>query len=171
MRQREKNFDIQRNTRVGSGGQFTSNRLSNDHIKWKESQNLRSSCNVITHNSAYNLLGQRSTQGTPYLVRQLMHLTSSTHSRCCNPFCFLADKTWLIFFVTLSLICVNFTAFKSHIDSFDWLYYSSLRYIKNRVQALLFCLDLTYFPEILKRVLGLAMTHSSSGLSMTSEAY
>ena len=32
MRQREKNFDIQRNTRVSSGGQFTSNRLSNDHI-------------------------------------------------------------------------------------------------------------------------------------------
>ena len=29
---KEKNFDIQRNTRVGSGGQFTSNRLSNDHI-------------------------------------------------------------------------------------------------------------------------------------------
>ena len=27
-----KNFDIQRNTRVGSGGQFTSNRLSNDHM-------------------------------------------------------------------------------------------------------------------------------------------
>ena len=75
------------------------------------------------------------------------------------------------FFVTLSRICVNFTAFKSQIDSFDWLYYSSLRYIKNRVQALLFCLDLTYFPEIFKRVLGLAMTHLSSGLSMTSEAY
>ena len=32
MRQREKNFVIQRNTRVGSGGQFTSNRLSNDLI-------------------------------------------------------------------------------------------------------------------------------------------
>ena len=31
MRQREKNFDIQRNTRVASGGQFTSNQLSNDH--------------------------------------------------------------------------------------------------------------------------------------------
>ena len=30
---KRKNFDIQRNTRVGSGGQFTSNRLSNDHIK------------------------------------------------------------------------------------------------------------------------------------------
>ena len=29
---KRKNFDIQRNTRVGSGGQFTSNRLSNDHI-------------------------------------------------------------------------------------------------------------------------------------------
>ena len=28
---KEKNFDIQRNTRVASGGQFTSNRLSNDH--------------------------------------------------------------------------------------------------------------------------------------------
>ena len=28
---KRKNFDIQRNTRVGSGGQFTSNRLSNDH--------------------------------------------------------------------------------------------------------------------------------------------
>ena len=27
---KRKNFDIQRNTRVGSGGQFTSNRLSND---------------------------------------------------------------------------------------------------------------------------------------------
>jgi len=30
---KRKNFDIQRNTRVGSGGQFTSNRLSNDHIQ------------------------------------------------------------------------------------------------------------------------------------------
>ena len=30
---KEKNFDIQRNTKVGSGGQFTSNRLSNDHIQ------------------------------------------------------------------------------------------------------------------------------------------
>ena len=29
---KRKNFDIQCNTRVGSGGQFTSNRLSNDHI-------------------------------------------------------------------------------------------------------------------------------------------
>ena len=29
---KRKNFDIQRNTRVGSGGQLTSNRLSNDHI-------------------------------------------------------------------------------------------------------------------------------------------
>ena len=29
---KRKNFDIQRNTRVGSGGQFTSNRLSNDHM-------------------------------------------------------------------------------------------------------------------------------------------
>ena len=29
---KRKNFDIQRNTRVGSGGQFTSNRLSNDRI-------------------------------------------------------------------------------------------------------------------------------------------
>ena len=29
---KRKNFDIQRNTRVGSGGRFTSNRLSNDHI-------------------------------------------------------------------------------------------------------------------------------------------
>ena len=29
---KRKNFDIQRNTRVGSGGQFTSNRLSNDLI-------------------------------------------------------------------------------------------------------------------------------------------
>ena len=28
---KRKNFDIQRNTRVASGGQFTSNRLSNDH--------------------------------------------------------------------------------------------------------------------------------------------
>ena len=28
----KKNFDIQRNTRVASGGQITSNRLSNDHI-------------------------------------------------------------------------------------------------------------------------------------------
>ena len=28
---KRKNFDIQRNTRVGSGGQFTSNR-SNDHL-------------------------------------------------------------------------------------------------------------------------------------------
>ena len=27
---KRKNFDIQPNTRVGSGGQFTSNRLSND---------------------------------------------------------------------------------------------------------------------------------------------
>ena len=27
---KRKNFDIQRNTRVGSGGKFTSNRLSND---------------------------------------------------------------------------------------------------------------------------------------------
>ena len=34
MRQREKNFDIQRYTRVGSGGQFTSNRLSCHHIYW-----------------------------------------------------------------------------------------------------------------------------------------
>ena len=33
---KRKNFDIQRNTRVCSGGQFTSNRLSNDHnIAWK----------------------------------------------------------------------------------------------------------------------------------------
>ena len=32
---KRKNFDIQRNTRVGSGGQFTSNRLPNDHIKTK----------------------------------------------------------------------------------------------------------------------------------------
>ena len=31
---KEKNFDIQRNSRVGSGGQFTSNRLSNDHMYW-----------------------------------------------------------------------------------------------------------------------------------------
>ena len=30
---KRKNFDIQRNTRVGSGGRFTSNRLSNDHIQ------------------------------------------------------------------------------------------------------------------------------------------
>ena len=30
---KRKNFDIQRNTRVASGGQFTSNRLSNDHMK------------------------------------------------------------------------------------------------------------------------------------------
>ena len=29
---KRKNFDIQRNTRVGSGGQFTSIRLSNDHM-------------------------------------------------------------------------------------------------------------------------------------------
>ena len=29
---KRKNFDIQRNTRVGTGGQFTSNQLSNDHI-------------------------------------------------------------------------------------------------------------------------------------------
>ena len=29
---KRKNFDIQRNTRVGSEGQFTSNRLSNDHM-------------------------------------------------------------------------------------------------------------------------------------------
>ena len=29
---KRKKFDIQRNTRVGSGGQFTSNRLSNDHM-------------------------------------------------------------------------------------------------------------------------------------------
>ena len=29
---KRKNFDIQRNTRVCSGGQFTSNRLSNDHM-------------------------------------------------------------------------------------------------------------------------------------------
>ena len=29
---KRKNFDIQRNTRVGSGGQFTSNRLSCHHI-------------------------------------------------------------------------------------------------------------------------------------------
>ena len=29
---KRKNFDIQRNTRVGSGGQFTSNRLSNNHM-------------------------------------------------------------------------------------------------------------------------------------------
>ena len=28
---KRKNFDIQRNTRVGPGGQFTSNGLSNDH--------------------------------------------------------------------------------------------------------------------------------------------
>ena len=30
---KRKNFDIQRNTRVASGGQFTSNRLSNDHTR------------------------------------------------------------------------------------------------------------------------------------------
>ena len=30
---KRKNFDIQRNTRVASGGQFTSNRLSNDLMK------------------------------------------------------------------------------------------------------------------------------------------
>ena len=30
---KRKNFDIQRNTRVASGGQFTSNRLSNDHMR------------------------------------------------------------------------------------------------------------------------------------------
>ena len=29
---KRKNFDIQRNTRVGSGGKFTSDQLSNDHI-------------------------------------------------------------------------------------------------------------------------------------------
>jgi len=29
---KRKNFDIQRNTRVGSGGQFTSNRLSCHHM-------------------------------------------------------------------------------------------------------------------------------------------
>ncbi len=34
---KRKNFDIQCNTRVGSGGQFTSNRLSNDHIESTES--------------------------------------------------------------------------------------------------------------------------------------
>ena len=33
--QKRKNFDIQRNTRVGSGGRFTSNRLSNDRIYCK----------------------------------------------------------------------------------------------------------------------------------------
>ena len=39
---KRKNFDIQRNTRVASGGQFTSNRLSNDHIK--NAKFLQSDC-------------------------------------------------------------------------------------------------------------------------------
>ena len=38
---KRKNFDIQRNTRVASGGQFTSNRLSNDHITF--------SCEYLLH--------------------------------------------------------------------------------------------------------------------------
>ena len=33
---KRKDFDIQRNTRVGSGGQITSNRLSNDHMHGHE---------------------------------------------------------------------------------------------------------------------------------------
>ena len=35
---KRKNFDIQRNTRVGSGGQFTSNRLSCHHILFQKCQ-------------------------------------------------------------------------------------------------------------------------------------
>ena len=37
---KRKNFDIRCNTRVGSGGLFTSNRLSNDHMKWWLEHNL-----------------------------------------------------------------------------------------------------------------------------------
>ena len=35
---KRKNFDIQRNTRVASGGQFTSNRLSNDPMEFDRRQ-------------------------------------------------------------------------------------------------------------------------------------
>ena len=37
---KKKNFDIQRNTRVGSGGQFTSNQLSNDRNRLYVEKNI-----------------------------------------------------------------------------------------------------------------------------------
>ena len=49
---KRKNFDIQRNTRVASGGQFTSNRLSNDHTNrgtCHEQQTYFSGCQVSTN--------------------------------------------------------------------------------------------------------------------------
>ena len=48
---KRKNFDIQRNTRVGSGGQFTSNRLSNDHIFIPQ----KPSCSSITWREAEHI--------------------------------------------------------------------------------------------------------------------
>ena len=44
---KRKNFDIQRNTRVGSGGQFTSNRLSNDHTEFTHGHQLKNTLFMV----------------------------------------------------------------------------------------------------------------------------
>ena len=49
VRQRGKNFDIQRNTRVGSGGQFTSNRLSCHHMHLYFLLHLHSHLRLYSH--------------------------------------------------------------------------------------------------------------------------